>query len=86
MRVHTPPFGLVGNGENDIPSPKVLLYDSSKLRLQWSQRRQSGAGLLNLGNTCFLNSVIQCLLYTPPLAHYLTIDEHKRLCKLYVSI
>ncbi|XP_025068902.1 ubiquitin carboxyl-terminal hydrolase 42 isoform X2 [Alligator sinensis] len=63
-----------------IAPPQKVLFPAEKICLKWQQSHRVGAGLQNLGNTCFLNSILQCLTYTPPLANYMLSYEHSKTC------
>lgn len=70
-----------GSSGDGVPAPQKVLFPLERLSLKWERVYRVGAGLHNLGNTCFLNSTVQCLTYTPPLAGYLLSKEHSRSCE-----
>ncbi|KAJ3533085.1 hypothetical protein NMY22_g7477 [Coprinellus aureogranulatus] len=53
------------------PKPSSKSLWPSGIDTSWPAECSIGSGFHNLGNTCFLNSALQCLLHTPPLLHIL---------------
>ncbi|XP_076459651.1 uncharacterized protein LOC143292880 [Babylonia areolata] len=75
------PSGDTATMGESLPSPRVVIYPPEQVQLGWRQMHKVGGGLINMGNTCFMNSSLQCLTYTPPLFNYCLSDEHPKTCK-----
>ncbi|KAJ8773311.1 hypothetical protein K2173_028488 [Erythroxylum novogranatense] len=51
----------------------VKLYTSNKVEVR-------PFGLINCGNSCYANAVLQCLAFTPPLTAFLVQGFHSKAC------
>ncbi|KAL5785874.1 hypothetical protein ACOSQ2_008266 [Xanthoceras sorbifolium] len=66
-----------------IKKPRKVLfpYDEFVKLFNWDKPGFPPCGLLNCGNSCFANVVLQCLAYTRPLVAYLLEKGHRRECR-----
>ncbi|XP_055812763.1 ubiquitin carboxyl-terminal hydrolase 18 isoform X2 [Solanum dulcamara] len=63
-------------------SKKVLFpYEEFLEFFYWDSPGYPPCGLINCGNSCFANVVLQCLTQTKPLVAYLLEKDHKKECR-----
>uniref|UniRef100_A0A1B6H560 Ubiquitin carboxyl-terminal hydrolase n=1 Tax=Homalodisca liturata TaxID=320908 RepID=A0A1B6H560_9HEMI len=76
-----------GSGSNKadavLPLPKRILFPPEKIQLGWQSKSVPiGSGMINLGNTCYLNSTLQALFHVPAFVNWLLNDKaHKDKCE-----
>lgn len=75
-------ISLVPGTRKLLKEPKKILFPYNEFvkLFDWDKPGFPPCGLLNCGNSCFANVVLQCLTCTRPLVAYLLEKDHTRGC------
>ncbi|CAA7408154.1 unnamed protein product [Spirodela intermedia] len=63
-----------------LPKKVLFPYDEFVKLFNWDKHIYPPCGLLNCGNSCFANVILQCLACTRPLVAYLLEGSHLKTC------
>ncbi|XP_038415131.1 ubiquitin carboxyl-terminal hydrolase 17-like protein 6 [Canis lupus familiaris] len=81
----TSPASKTLSSPTDPLAPASAGLPPTKTPLSWRSFSHVGAGLQNMGNTCYVNATLQCLTYTEPLASYMLSQQHGTTCRRQTS-
>ncbi|KAG2698777.1 hypothetical protein I3760_07G164200 [Carya illinoinensis] len=74
---------LVGNGggvSGRYTNKGIFPYELFVKLYNWNKLELRPCGLINCGNSCYANAVLQCLAFTPPLTAYFLQGLHSKAC------
>ena len=65
---------------------ELLSWETGVTEKERKELRNVGAGLFNVGNTCFLDATLQCLTHTVPFSTFMLsgdIQDHHKSCLFF---
>ncbi|KAL6180068.1 hypothetical protein ACLB2K_046736 [Fragaria x ananassa] len=74
------PLGVGGEIAGKHAEKELFPYEVFVKLYNWNKVELHPSGLINCGNSCYANAVLQCLAFTPPLTAYLLQGLHSKSC------
>ncbi|XVF64882.1 hypothetical protein PTKIN_Ptkin09bG0202500 [Pterospermum kingtungense] len=74
------PFGVSNEVAGKYNDKGLFPYESFVKLYGWNKVELQPCGLVNCGNSCYANAVLQCLTFTPPLTAYFLQGHHSKAC------
>ncbi|KAJ5067510.1 ubiquitin carboxyl-terminal hydrolase 15 [Anaeramoeba ignava] len=71
--------------EENFQFPKRRLFNPNLLssEIEWNSVFKIGNGFHNHGKTSYINSILQCFIYTPSFTQYILQEPHPSTCQIH---